>query len=842
MHSRTTVTKAREKAEQLAPTLARIMAGDARSITLELLGSAAILSMADSAALVRASERADGIVEILIRVTQRRRGRPKAAPATPALAVPTGPGSWSLQPEDRGVFAYGVRRVLAQQGWSCSPWDDCGNGTPRKEWRSLVDSRRPTNSSTPTRLRPSTIHTWDTRAQRPGYTEALCAVAVRFVESDASSATRPEKTFYLHKSVAEACRKLSPEFLLARAADSPEGPEGPGVRQVVAAEGTGPATIAAGIMIDASDELFSSSDDSSVVPATVDAFSFRVDTSSPQSDDDSIVGSDWLHWVPSSEASSTTSGSGSNASGGSSSSSPAPEEDPFLLLPLQATSDAAFDSPTSSEEGEQSGAPLFDAGIALTAASAWETVEVSAAQSSAAAGLAADILSRADGHSSFNAAAATASTSESAPVPTCTTTRTSGDSGGAFNDPIAYVSNLSMYVGRDDDSYQQNDLAAIAAGEMQPTKRQACLGSSSASNGYIDDNWTSSAPGGSGRVFTTQPPATAQPQPQPQPQPQYGQTPFERPNVKMKSAGGRAQCATAFLGSVAMFTVSSLLNASSDERRQAAAAARAAAATAASESVFSGIGHPAVGDNSSSIIPTNSSSGGGGGGTSSCVCCDPDCQDFFQALFRTAFMVAFIVCMGLVWCFAARKQQHRGRGQGQFAGGSGSGGFSSTLVGCHSDLGSCCVTFYCPAWQWGRIAAAGASMPLVQLQQSPHGRLDIDQPQMHGAQLVGIYACIYACTCFFLTMPTFSYPGSTCAMPFCLGCYSRPRLRRRLQIPGTCLQDCMIHSFWHWCALCQESREIDLRMRDAWRGGGGDAGGVVEPLRPVSSLSATLVP
>ena len=133
MHSRTTVTKAREKAEQLAPTLARIMAGDARSITLELLGSAAILSMADSAALVRASERADGIVEILIRVTQRRRGRPKAAPATPALAVPTGPDSWSLQPEDRGVFAYGVRRVMAQQGWSCSPWDDCGNGTPRKE-------------------------------------------------------------------------------------------------------------------------------------------------------------------------------------------------------------------------------------------------------------------------------------------------------------------------------------------------------------------------------------------------------------------------------------------------------------------------------------------------------------------------------------------------------------------------------------------------------------------------------------------------------------------------------------------------------------------------------------
>ena len=61
-----------------------------------------------------------------------------------------------------------------------------------------------------------------------------------------------------------------------------------------------------------------------------------------------------------------------------------------------------------------------------------------------------------------------------------------------------------------------------------------------------------------------------------------------------------------------------------------------------------------------------------------------------------------------------------------------------------------------------------------------------------------------------------------CAMYFCcgvvilrggccyFGCCTRPRLRRQVgPIKGTCAQDMAIHCCAHFCALCQELREID---------------------------------
>jgi hypothetical protein len=216
---RTSVAKARERAAQIAPALAAVRSG---AHDLELMGTAAILAL-DGGGLVRTAPASEGgAVELYLKVTARRRGRPAAddAPAAaqaPAVGVchePAGgappEGAWTLEPADRGVFCYGVRRVLAQQGWSCAPWDDTGSGVCDKAWRRLVDNRKPT----PERKRRSPgkekIQLWDDRAQKEGYLAALCIVAEQYTScsSDVAAAECSERRYFVDGGVVEVCREL----------------------------------------------------------------------------------------------------------------------------------------------------------------------------------------------------------------------------------------------------------------------------------------------------------------------------------------------------------------------------------------------------------------------------------------------------------------------------------------------------------------------------------------------------------------------------------------------------------------------------------------------------------
>lgn len=168
---RHTVAKAREKATQLAPDLHTILLGGDNilaSASQELLGTAAILSMATNQkrtpVLVRTVRTRD-LLEVYIAVPGRRTGRPKAKTSATVAKPVGGSDSWSLALEDRGVFAYGVRRKLLEEGWSCRPWDDTGKGFCHRDWRSLVDNMRPKEGRT-VKLARSTTNTWDSRAQK----------------------------------------------------------------------------------------------------------------------------------------------------------------------------------------------------------------------------------------------------------------------------------------------------------------------------------------------------------------------------------------------------------------------------------------------------------------------------------------------------------------------------------------------------------------------------------------------------------------------------------------------------------------------------------------------------
>ena len=97
--------------------------------------------------------------------------------------------------------------------------------------------------------------------------------------------------------------------------------------------------------------------------------------------------------------------------------------------------------------------------------------------------------------------------------------------------------------------------------------------------------------------------------------------------------------------------------------------------------------------------------------------------------------------------------------------------FRTPLHGCFSDVGQCCLVCWCPCVQWARIA---------------HWALDDEAP-----------------------WPLFCLLYWICGdFKCCMGMITRQLLREKLGIEGTCMEDCLIHTFAHPCALCQEAREL----------------------------------
>ncbi|KAM3387456.1 hypothetical protein ACQJBY_010351 [Aegilops geniculata] len=109
------------------------------------------------------------------------------------------------------------------------------------------------------------------------------------------------------------------------------------------------------------------------------------------------------------------------------------------------------------------------------------------------------------------------------------------------------------------------------------------------------------------------------------------------------------------------------------------------------------------------------------------------------------------------------------------------GSWSTGLCGCCDDVGSCCLTFFCPCVAFGRIAEIvdrGATSCCVS------GTL-----YMLLASVTGGWGCLYSC------------------------CY-RSSLREQYGLKEKPCADCCVHWSCEPCALCQEYRELKNRGFD----------------------------
>jgi Cys-rich protein (TIGR01571 family) len=120
--------------------------------------------------------------------------------------------------------------------------------------------------------------------------------------------------------------------------------------------------------------------------------------------------------------------------------------------------------------------------------------------------------------------------------------------------------------------------------------------------------------------------------------------------------------------------------------------------------------------------------------------------------------------------------------------------YKITECGCGDVGGVFCMGMFCPCMLWARIARFGSD-------------------QMHDTDETLL--CLgYICAAWCLGIGP------------CLGIVTRMATREKLGVAGTCCQDCMIHSFAHNCALCQEYQDVLLVQSGAREP-------AVRPLRPI---------
>jgi Cys-rich protein (TIGR01571 family) len=164
--------------------------------------------------------------------------------------------------------------------------------------------------------------------------------------------------------------------------------------------------------------------------------------------------------------------------------------------------------------------------------------------------------------------------------------------------------------------------------------------------------------------------------------------------------------------------------------------------------------------------------------------CQPDgpvpglgmiCWNFYLLAFFVTlpFICVALCCFGIVAIFVAPHQE-------------GEGGWSTPLHAVYADWEVCAIGTFCPCWLWAATAEF-----------------------KEWRRPIGAYSkserVLFCCTYVFLGMLIMRC-GNTC-----FGCCTRPSLRRRLGgLKGTCKQDMAIHCCAHFCALCQEAREIKI--------------------------------
>ncbi|XP_058193953.1 protein PLANT CADMIUM RESISTANCE 11 [Rhododendron vialii] len=115
------------------------------------------------------------------------------------------------------------------------------------------------------------------------------------------------------------------------------------------------------------------------------------------------------------------------------------------------------------------------------------------------------------------------------------------------------------------------------------------------------------------------------------------------------------------------------------------------------------------------------------------------------------------------------------------------GPWSTGLCGCCEDVGSCCLTCWCPCVAFGRIAEI------------------VDR----GSTSCGVSGAIY--------LLMMSATGCSCLY----SCFYRSKLRGQYFLDESPCADCCVHCCCEECALCQEYRQLQNQgfdMSIGWHG------------------------
>jgi|EP01047_Picozoa_sp_COSAG01_P046962 Cys-rich protein (TIGR01571 family) len=116
--------------------------------------------------------------------------------------------------------------------------------------------------------------------------------------------------------------------------------------------------------------------------------------------------------------------------------------------------------------------------------------------------------------------------------------------------------------------------------------------------------------------------------------------------------------------------------------------------------------------------------------------------------------------------------------------------FQTKIHSCGADWDICLVTAMCPCITWSKIAAYT-------------GAFAVSNGNTYGTHTEPPLNWPLCCTYFWCNN-----------LACCFGMMSRDGLRKKHRIQGDWGGDCMIHTFAHPCALCQEMAEIRLGPRD----------------------------
>nr|XP_034592450.1 cell number regulator 11-like [Setaria viridis] len=155
-----------------------------------------------------------------------------------------------------------------------------------------------------------------------------------------------------------------------------------------------------------------------------------------------------------------------------------------------------------------------------------------------------------------------------------------------------------------------------------------------------------------------------------------------------------------------------------------------------------------------------------------------------------------------------------------------SGEWSVGLGSCFGDVGTCCLTCWCPCVTFGRVAAVVDRGSTCRCSTLSLLFVHSYKPSISLADSYLFAACCMNGTLYVLLL--------SIGCQWVYTCSKRSSMRAQYNLQESPCLDCCVHFWCDTCALCQEYRELEKRgfnMAKGWEGSN-KVVGCVEGMRP----------